>query len=122
MYFEVNGKQVFASTGGKAFDNKKPVVIFLHGSALDHTFWGLHSRFFAFRNYAVLVPDLPGHTHSEGPALTSIEAIADWLNDIVGVLDIDSASINRFGVTDQEGVEKLCATFCELQSTRDQFI
>lgn len=93
MYFEVNGKQVFATTGGKAFDNRKPVVIFLHGSGLDHTFWGLHSRFFAFRNYAVLVPDLPGHTHSEGPALTSIEAIADWLNDIVGVLNIDSISI-----------------------------
>ncbi len=93
MYFEVNGKRVFATTGGKAFDNKKPVVIFLHGSGLDHTFWGLHSRFFAFRNYAVLVPDLPGHTYSAGPALTSIEAIADWLNDIVGVLDIDSISI-----------------------------
>jgi len=93
MYFEVNGKQVFATTGGKAFDNKKPVVIFLHGSALDHTFWGLHSRFFAFRNYAVLVPDLPGHTHSEGPALTSIEAIADWLNDIVDALDIDNISL-----------------------------
>lgn len=41
---------------------------------------------------------------------------------LIGVLDIDSASINRFSVTDQEGVEKLCATFCELQSTRDQFI
>jgi putative methionine-R-sulfoxide reductase with GAF domain len=42
--------------------------------------------------------------------------------NLIGVLDIDSASINRFAVTDQEGVEKLCATFCELQSTRDQFI
>ena len=41
MYFDVGGKQVFATTGGKAFDNKKPGVIFLHGSALDHTFWGL---------------------------------------------------------------------------------
>ena len=82
MYFEVNGKQVFASTGGKAFDNKKPVVMFLHGSGLDHTFWGLHSRFFAFRNYAVLVLDLPGHSHSEGPALTSIESIGDSLNDV----------------------------------------
>ena len=82
MYFAVNGKKVFATTGGKPFDNAKPTVVFLQGSALDHTFWGLHSRFFAFRNYAVLVPDLPGHTHSEGPALTSIEAIADWLNDV----------------------------------------
>lgn len=93
MYFEVDGKQVFATTGGKAFDNKKPVVIFLHGSGLDHTFWGLHSRFFAFRNYAVLVPDLPGHTHSEGPALTSIEGIADWLNDVAEALDIDNISL-----------------------------
>lgn len=93
MYIEVDGKQVFATTGGKAFDNSKPVVIFLHGSALDHTFWGLHSRFFAFRNYAVLVPDLPGHSNSEGPALTSIEAIGDWLSNVVESLDIDNISV-----------------------------
>lgn len=93
MYFEVKGKQVFASTGGKAFDNEKPVVMFLHGSGLDHTFWGLHSRFFAFRDYAVLVPDLPGHSQSEGPALTSIEAIGDWLNDVAEALNIDNISI-----------------------------
>ena len=54
MYFDVNGKQVFATTGGKAFDASKPVVVFLHGSGLDHTFWGLQSRFFAFRGYSVL--------------------------------------------------------------------
>jgi pimeloyl-ACP methyl ester carboxylesterase len=93
MYFDVNGKKVFASTGGKAFDNKKPVVVFLAGSALDHTFWGLHSRFFAFRDYAVLVPDLPGHSDSEGPALTSIEEIGDWLNEVADALDIDKLSI-----------------------------
>ena len=32
MYFEVNGKQVFATTGGKPFDNKRPIVVSLHGS------------------------------------------------------------------------------------------
>lgn len=93
MYFDVAGKQVFATTGGKPFDNNKPAVIFLHGSGLDHTFWGLHSRFFAFRNYAVLVPDLPGHTHSEGPALTSIEAMGDWLNDVVQALGAKDVSL-----------------------------
>lgn len=93
MNFDVNGKRVFASTGGKPFDKKLPVVVFLHGSGLDHTFWGLHSRFFAFRNYSVLVPDLPGHTHSDGPVLSSIEAMADWLNDVLKVLDADSVSI-----------------------------
>jgi pimeloyl-ACP methyl ester carboxylesterase len=93
MYFEVDGKQGFATTGGKPFDNKKPVVMFLHGSGLDHTFWGLHSRFFAFRNYAVLALDLPGHSHSDGPALTSIEAIGDWLNDVAEALDLNNVSI-----------------------------
>ena len=70
-----------------------PTVIFLHGSALDPTFWGLHARFFAFRNYAVLAPALPGHTHSQGPALTSIEATADWLEAVVRVLGIDNISL-----------------------------
>jgi pimeloyl-ACP methyl ester carboxylesterase len=93
MYFEVNGKRAFASTGGKAFDNGRPAVVFLHGSGLDHTFWGLHSRFFAFRNYAVLVPDYPGHTNSDGPPLDSIEAIADWLNDVITVLDAKDLSL-----------------------------
>ena len=93
MYFEVDGKQGFATTGGKPFDNEKAVVMFLHGSGLDHTFWGLHSRFFAFRNYAVLALDLPGHSHSDGPALTSIEAIGDWLNDVAEALDLNNVSI-----------------------------
>lgn len=93
MYIEVNGKNVFASTGGKEFDNSKPTVIFLQGSGLDHTFWGLHSRFFAFRNYAVLVPDLPGHTNSDGPLLQSIEEIGDWLNDVAETLDLRNISV-----------------------------
>jgi len=93
MYFDVNGKRAFASTGGKTFDNTLPAVIFLHGSGLDHTFWGLYSRFFAFRRYSVLVPDLPGHTKSEGPPLTSIESMADWLNDAVEAVDASRISI-----------------------------
>lgn len=93
MYFDVKGKRVFASTGGKPFDTSKPVVVFLAGSGGDHTFWGLHARFFAFRHYAVLCPDAPGHTHSEGPPLTSIEAQADWLNEVAGALGIKEMSI-----------------------------
>ena len=93
MYFEVNGKNTFASTGGKEFDKSKPTVIFLNGSGLDHTFWGLHSRFFAFRNYSVICPDYPGHSHSEGPALTSIEEMGDWVNDVVEVLDANNVSV-----------------------------
>ena len=63
------------------------------GSALDHTFWGLHSRFFAFRNYSVLCLDTPGHTHSEGPALESIEELGDWVNDVVKLSTSTDVSI-----------------------------
>ncbi len=93
MYFEVNGKQAFASTGGKAFNNQLPTVIFLHGSGLDHTFWSLQSRFFAFRQYSVLVLDYPGHTNSDGPPLASIEGMADWLHDVVEALDVQNISL-----------------------------
>lgn len=93
MEFEVGGKKVFATTGGRPFDAKKPLVVFLHGSGFDHTIWGLHSRFFAFRGYSVLVPDLPGHTHSEGPPLETIEAMADWLNDCIDTLAAKAVSI-----------------------------
>jgi pimeloyl-ACP methyl ester carboxylesterase len=93
MYFDVNDKSAFATTGGKPFDHSRPAVIFLHGSGLDHTFWGLHSRFFAFRNYSVLVPDLPGHTNSAGPPLTSIESMADWLNEALDSVAADNISL-----------------------------
>jgi pimeloyl-ACP methyl ester carboxylesterase len=93
MYFEVNGKKAFASTGGKAFDPAKPAVIFLNGSGLDHTFWGLQSRFFAFRQYSVLCPDYPEHSHSDGPALQSIEEMGAWINDVVETLDANNISV-----------------------------
>lgn len=93
MYFEVNGRQVFASTGGKPLDREKPVVVFLHGAGGDHTVWSLQSRFFAFRGYAVLAPDLPGHTNSAGPPLDSIESMADWLNEVFDMLGWQEVSL-----------------------------
>jgi len=93
MYLDVNGKRTFASTGGKPFDSSQPTVVFLHGSGLDHTFWGLHSRFFAFRKYSVLAPDLPGHTNSSGPPLSSIEDMATWLHDVLDTVNARDVSL-----------------------------
>jgi L-methionine (R)-S-oxide reductase len=42
--------------------------------------------------------------------------------DLIGVLDIDSPTPDRFTETDQLGIEKLCASFCELQNPRNSFI
>ena len=93
MYIKVNEKKVFASTGGKPFEKSQPLVLFIHGSGLDHSFWGLHSRFFAFRKYSVLCLDLPGHTHSEGPPLESIEEMAAWVNDVIIAIQASAVSV-----------------------------
>lgn len=93
MRFDIDGRAVFASTGGRAFDPARPAVVFLHGSGLDHTFWALYSRYFAFRGYSVLAPDLPGHTRSAGPPLTSVEAMADWLHKLVQAQQAENLSL-----------------------------
>jgi len=93
MNFEVDGRQAFATTGGRPFDTTRPTIVFLHGSGLDHTFWALYSRFFAFRHYSVLAPDFPGHTNSAGPPLTTIEAQADWLHAVVETLAMRDVSL-----------------------------
>jgi pimeloyl-ACP methyl ester carboxylesterase len=78
MQLPVNGREAFAATGGRDFDPALPAVVFLHGAGFDHSAWALHSRWFAHHGRAVLVPDLPGHGRSAGPALPSIAAMADW--------------------------------------------
>ena len=59
MKFEVNGSEVFASTGGRPFDKNKPLIIFVHGSGLTHMTWVLQTRYFAFHGYSVLALDMP---------------------------------------------------------------
>lgn len=78
MRLVVDGKKVYAATGGRPFDRELPLVVFLHGAGFDHTLWALLTRWFAHRGSAVLAPDLPGHGRSEGEPLGSIAALADW--------------------------------------------
>jgi pimeloyl-ACP methyl ester carboxylesterase len=90
MIFDVQGVPAYAYTGGKAFDPQLPAIVFVHGAQNDHSVWGLQSRYLAHHGYAVLAPDLPGHGRSSGPALTSVEAMADWL-----VALLDAAGVAR---------------------------
>jgi len=41
---------------------------------------------------------------------------------LIGVLDIDSPLHDRFSEVDQQGIERLCRTYCDLQAGRDNFI
>ncbi len=89
MYLEVRGEKTYAATGGRDFDSSLPTVMFVHGSGLDHRSWALQTRWFAYNGYSVLAPDLPGHSLSEGEALTSIEDMGAWLADFIDASGAD---------------------------------
>jgi pimeloyl-ACP methyl ester carboxylesterase len=93
MNLTVQGKTAYAYTGGKRFDPALPTAVFLHGAQHDHSVWALQSRYFAHHGFNVLAVDLPGHCRSEGPAKTSIEAMADWLADLLDAAGAPSALV-----------------------------
>ncbi|MGF1609873.1 MAG: alpha/beta fold hydrolase [Kiloniellales bacterium] len=93
MNLTVDGKAVHAATGGRDFDAKLPAIVFVHGAGMDHTVWALQARYFAHRGRGVLALDLPGHGQSEGPPLTSIDAIADWLAALIAEAGLKSAAL-----------------------------
>ncbi|MBT6286804.1 MAG: alpha/beta fold hydrolase, partial [Rhodospirillaceae bacterium] len=93
MDLQVDGKKVFAATGGKPFDAALPVVIFVHGAGMDHTIWALQTRWFAWHGRSVLAIDLPGHGKSDGPPLESIDEIGTWLVRLVEATGAPSASL-----------------------------
>lgn len=93
MKIDVDGKSVYAYTGGKAFDPAKPVIVFVHGAQNDHSVWILQSRYLAHHGWAVLAVDLPGHGRSAGPPLTSVEDIAAWTLRLVKAAGASSATL-----------------------------
>jgi pimeloyl-ACP methyl ester carboxylesterase len=93
MELEVAGARIFAATGGKPFDPKQPLLVFVHGAGMDHTVWALQTRYFAHHGRAVLALDLPGHGRSEGSPLPSIEALADWLGALIAAAGVDRAAL-----------------------------
>ncbi|HSS86470.1 MAG TPA: alpha/beta hydrolase, partial [Reyranella sp.] len=65
MKLTVNGRTVFATTGGTDFDPAKPAVVFLHGAGFDRTAWRLQTRWFANHGRSVLAIDFPAHGWSD---------------------------------------------------------
>ena len=93
MKIDVNGHSTFVSTGGRKFDPSGEVLLFVHGSGQSHLSWTLQGRFFANRGWQVLAPDLPGHYLSDGAALESCEAIADWCADLLTAAGVEQATV-----------------------------
>lgn len=93
MRFTVNGSEIYAYTGSRAFVGAQPTVVFVHGAAQDHSIWAWQSRYFAHHEYNVLAVDLPGHGRSAGDALPSIEKIANWIVALLDAADVESAAL-----------------------------
>ena len=80
-------------SAGKAYNAGLPTLVFIHGAQNDHSVWSLQSRYFAYHGVNVLAVDLPGHGRSHGPALTSIEAGARWLIELLDAVGVQQASL-----------------------------
>jgi pimeloyl-ACP methyl ester carboxylesterase len=93
MKWLVNGREAYAYTGGKAFDPTLPCVVFIHGALHDHTVWTLLARWCAHHGLCVLAVDLPGHMKSAGPALESVEAMAEWVLALLDAAEVKQAAL-----------------------------
>lgn len=91
MHLLVNNTASFVSTGSRPHKAGQPFLIFLHGSGQSHLSFAQQSRSFAYDGYNVVTPDFPGHGHSKGEALSTIEAMADWVIALMDALHADDA-------------------------------
>ena len=80
-------------TGARSLEPGRPTVVFIHGAGHDHSVWTLQTRYFASHGWNVIAPDLPGHGRSAGPALESIEALADWVIALLTGLGCEQAML-----------------------------
>jgi pimeloyl-ACP methyl ester carboxylesterase len=90
---QVDGQAAFAYTAAHDIDPAKRSLVFVHGAGLDHSWWGLQSRYFGYHGYNVLAVDLPAHGRSAGPALTSVGEMADWVKKLLEDRKIKSAAL-----------------------------
>lgn len=93
MDLAVDGKKAFAYTAAHALERSRRTVVFVHGAGLDHSWFGLQSRYFGYHGWNVLAVDLPGHGRSEGPPLPTIAAMSGWIFHFLEKAEIDRAAI-----------------------------
>jgi pimeloyl-ACP methyl ester carboxylesterase len=93
MQLQINGKTAFAYTAAHDIDPSKRSVVFVHGAGLDHSWWGLQSRYFGYHGFNVLAVDLPAHGRSEGPPLATVGGMADWVFAFLKALKIEKAMV-----------------------------
>ncbi len=64
----------------------------------------------------------PGHIVCDAASRSELVVPLRFDGILVGVLDIDSPTINRFSAADQDGIESVCAAYCTLHVGHEGFI
>lgn len=93
MLKSIDNKTAFLATGERTFDPARRTLVFLHGAAQDHSIWVLPKRYFVRRGDNVLDLDFPGHGRSQGPALQTVEEMADWLVHCLDACQLQTAIV-----------------------------
>jgi len=88
MIINFKGNETYIGTGGKSLDSSKTNICFLHGSGQNHFSFVQQARFFAFKGYSVIVPDMPGHGLSMGKPCESIQDNANWVYELLVELKV----------------------------------
>ena len=93
MQIPLQGSNIYAYTGGKAFDAAKPTAVFIHGVLCDHSVWALQSRYMANHGWNVLAIDLPGHCKSGGQAPKTVEEAAAFITQFMDAAGLQQAAL-----------------------------
>jgi GAF domain-containing protein len=64
----------------------------------------------------------PGHIACDADSRSEVVVPLVVGEQLIGVLDIDSPSLDRFSAADQQGIESVCRAYCEIQARATTFI
>jgi pimeloyl-ACP methyl ester carboxylesterase len=91
--FQIDEKVVYVATGNRELVSDRKTVVLIHGAGQDHTIWVLPTRYFAHHQRNVLAVDLPGHGRSTGPALRTVEEMAEWIMRVLDTARLKTAAV-----------------------------
>lgn len=92
-HYVVDGIRILADHRPPALPGAGLPLLLVHGAGMDRTVWEAQSTALSAAGIEVLAVDLPGHGGSEGEALTSIAAMAEFLGRLLEVAGIETAAV-----------------------------
>ena len=93
MKITLDGNAANIVSYSKPIVPEKPSILLIHGAGMNASVWTSQGRYFAFHGWNSIVPELPGHGHSEGEPLGSITDLASWCERLCEQLNLKNLVI-----------------------------